>query len=77
MRSQKKDRYKGSTGNQVYHTFIRGYEALGDMTPAKACGIVGKGDNKWITLIQKCRQSTGKIENNNNFFYFWNIRPFY
>ncbi len=75
MRSQKKDRYKGSTGNQIYHIFIRGHEALDDMTPAKACGIVGKGGNKWMRLIQKCRQSTGKIENNNNFFLFLEYTP--
>jgi transposase-like protein len=39
-------------GMQVYHNFIRPHEGLDGKTPAKACGIELKGDNKWITLIQ-------------------------
>lgn len=39
-------------GMQVYHNFIRPHEGLDGKTPAEACGIELKGDNKWITLIQ-------------------------
>ena len=39
-------------GMQVYHNYIRLHEGLGGKTPAEACGIELKGENKWITLIQ-------------------------
>lgn len=39
-------------GMQVYHNFIRPHEGLDGKTPAEACGIELKGENKWITLIQ-------------------------
>jgi putative transposase len=39
-------------GMQIYHNFIRPHEGLDGRTPAEACGIELKGDNKWITLIQ-------------------------
>jgi len=39
-------------GMQVYHNFIKPHEGLDGKTPAEACGIELKGDNKWITLIQ-------------------------
>ncbi len=39
-------------GMQMYHNFVRIHEALNGMTPAEACGIVVKGNYKWMTLIQ-------------------------
>lgn len=39
-------------GMQIYHNFIKPHEGLDGRTPAEACGIELKGDNKWITLIQ-------------------------
>jgi transposase-like protein len=39
-------------GYQVYHNFIKPHEGLNGRTPAEACGIEVKGDNKWKTLIQ-------------------------
>jgi len=39
-------------GMQIYHNYIRPHEGLGGKTPAEACGIEIRGDNKWITLIQ-------------------------
>jgi hypothetical protein len=45
-------------GMQVYHNYIRPYDGLGGKTPAEACGIVLKGDNKWITLIQHASLKT-------------------
>jgi len=40
------------SGMQVYHNFIRPHEALKGKTPAEACGIEVKGQDKWKTLIQ-------------------------
>lgn len=39
-------------GMQVYHNFIKPHEGWDGRTPADACGIELKGENKWITLIQ-------------------------
>lgn len=39
-------------GMQVYHNYIRPHEALDGKTPAEACGIELRGENKWMTLIQ-------------------------
>lgn len=39
-------------GMQIYHNFIKPHEGLTGKTPAEACGIELKGENKWITLIQ-------------------------
>jgi putative transposase len=39
-------------GMQVYHNFIKPHEGLDGKTPAEACGIELKGENKWKTLIQ-------------------------
>jgi hypothetical protein len=39
-------------GYQMYHNYLRPHMALDNKTPAQACGIEIKGDNKWITLIQ-------------------------
>ena len=55
------------SGYQIFHNFIRPHEALKGKTPAEACGIEIKGDNKWITLIQnasvdKTKQTKEKLE---------------
>lgn len=39
-------------GMQVYHNYIKPHEGLEGKTPAEACVIELKGDNRWITLIQ-------------------------
>lgn len=39
-------------GVQLYHNYIKPHEALNGRTPAEAAGIVVKGENKWLTLIQ-------------------------
>jgi hypothetical protein len=39
-------------GMQVYHNYIRPHEGLEGKTPAEACDIELKGENKWIRLIQ-------------------------
>jgi putative transposase len=52
MRGLKKKDTSILQGMQVYHNFIRPHEGLDGMTPAEACGIEIKGENKWITLIQ-------------------------
>jgi len=52
MRGLKKRRTPILQGYQLYHNFIREHEALGNKTPAEACGIKVEGQNKWLTLIQ-------------------------
>jgi len=42
-------------GYKIYHNFVRGHEALGNVTPAEASGIKIEGDNRWITLIQNAK----------------------
>jgi len=39
-------------GYQIFHNYIRSHEGLDGKTPAEACGIEVKGNNKWMTLIQ-------------------------
>lgn len=39
-------------GYQLYHNYFRPHMALEGKTPAEACGIEIKGENKWITVIQ-------------------------
>lgn len=39
-------------GYQLFRNFIRPHEALGNITPAEACGVIVKGEDKWKTLIQ-------------------------
>ena len=46
------------TGYQIYHNYLRPHEALDGRTPAEACGIEIKGNNKWLTLIQNARSGT-------------------
>jgi hypothetical protein len=39
-------------GMQVFHNFIGPHSGFEGKTPAEACGIMLRGDNKWLTLIQ-------------------------
>ena len=52
MRGLKKRHTPTLTGYQIYHDYIRPHEALNGKTPAEACGIQIKGENKWRTMIQ-------------------------
>ena len=52
MRGLKKPDTPILTGYQIYHNYLRPHEALDGKTPADACGIDVKGENKWVTLIQ-------------------------
>ena len=36
--------------SQLYHNYVRPNMGLDGKTPAEACGIEIKGDNKWITV---------------------------
>ena len=40
------------TGCQIYHNYIREHQGIANMTPAEKCGIMIKGENKWVTIIQ-------------------------
>jgi transposase-like protein len=39
-------------GYEIYHNFVRPHSALGGKTPSEKAGIIIKGENKWIGLIQ-------------------------
>ena len=52
MRGLKKDDTPILKGYQIFHNYIRDHEGLKGKTPAEACGIEVKGENKWMTLIQ-------------------------
>lgn len=39
-------------GCQLYHNYVRPHMALNGKTPAQACGIEIRGQDKWKTLIQ-------------------------
>jgi len=57
MRGLKKSDTPIIQGIQIYHNYIRPHEGLNGKTPADACGIEIKGDNKWKTLIQNASRS--------------------
>jgi putative transposase len=52
MRGLKKKDTPILTGYQIFHNYIREHEGLEGKTPAEACGIEVRGENKWKTLIQ-------------------------
>lgn len=58
MRGLKKRRTPILRGYQIFHNYIRPHEALGNKTPAEACGIEIEGNNKWLTLIQNASRQT-------------------
>ncbi len=45
------------TGYQLFHNYIRPHTALDGQTPAERAGIIVKGQNKWLTLIQNASKS--------------------
>jgi len=57
MRSLKREDTPILTGYQIFHNHIRPHQALKGKTPAELCGIVVKGENKWMTLIQNAKQN--------------------
>jgi putative transposase len=57
MRGLKKKSTPILQGMQIFHNYIRPHEGLDGKTPAEACGIEIRGDNKWITLIQNASQT--------------------
>ena len=52
MRGLKNEDTPIITGYQIYHNYVRPHEGLNGQTPAEACGIQIKGENKWLTLIR-------------------------
>jgi hypothetical protein len=52
MRTFEKPETAILTGMQLYHNYIRPHEALKDKTPAEVAGILVRGQDKWLTLIQ-------------------------
>ena len=52
MRGVKKTDSVIFEGCKMYHNYFRPHMGLKGKTPAEACGIEIKGDNKWITVIQ-------------------------
>jgi len=57
MRGLKNEDAPIITGYQIYHNYVRPHEALNGKTPAEACGITVKGQDKWLTLIQNASRS--------------------
>ena len=57
MRSLKTDNSPIISGMQIHHNFIRNHMGIDNMTPSEKAGIIVKGDNKWITLIQNASKS--------------------
>jgi len=43
-------------GQRIYYNHIRPHQGLNGKTPAEACGIGVKGENKWIALIQRASE---------------------
>ncbi len=58
MRGLKRRRTPILSGYQIYHNYIRPHESLDGKTPAEACGIEVKGQNKWLTIIQNASHPT-------------------
>lgn len=56
MRGLKKDDTSILKGYQIFHNYIRPHQGLKGKTPAEACGIEVKGEDKWKTLIQNARR---------------------
>ena len=52
MRGIKKTDSVFFDGYQIYHNYIREHMGLNGKTPAQACGIEVKGNDKWKTIIQ-------------------------
>lgn len=59
MRSLKNPESPILTGYQLFHNYIRPHMALEGKTPAEVAGILVKGDDKWMTIIQNASRSKG------------------
>ena len=57
MRGIKKTDSVVFDGYQIYHNYVRPHMGLNGKTPAQACGIDVKGNNKWLTLIQNASEN--------------------
>ncbi|MDR2708077.1 MAG: DDE-type integrase/transposase/recombinase [Nitrososphaerota archaeon] len=57
MRGLKKTDTTILKGYQLYHNYIRPHEALNGKTPADACGIIIKGQNKWKTITENASKN--------------------
>jgi len=57
MRGLKKDDTPILKGYQIFHNYFRPHGGLEEKTPAEACGIEIKGENKWMTLIQNASRN--------------------
>ena len=53
VRGIKKDDSAILTGMQIHHNYIRPHQGLDGDTPADRAGIRIRGDNKWLTIIQR------------------------
>lgn len=59
MRGIKKTDSMIFDGYQIYHNYIRPHMSLKGQTPADKAGILIKGNNKWLTLIQNAVKENG------------------
>jgi transposase-like protein len=57
FRGLKKDDSPAIAGIQLYHNYLRPHSSLNNDTPADRAGVIIKGDNKWITIIQNASKS--------------------
>ena len=60
-RGLKKDDSILVNGYQIYHNYFRPHMALDGKTPSEKCGIIIKGENRWITIIQNASKNIRKI----------------
>lgn len=56
FRGLKKKNSPVFTGIKLYHNYVRPHMSLDGQTPADRAGIIIKGDDKWLTLIQNAKQ---------------------
>lgn len=57
MRGLKKMETPILRGYQLFHNYIRPHEGLKGKTPAEVAGILIRGDNKWLSLIQNASKT--------------------
>ena len=57
FRGLKKDDSPAITGIQLYHNYLRPHSSLNNDTPATRAGVIIKGNNKWITIIQNAKKN--------------------
>jgi len=58
MRGLKREDTPILRGYQLFHNYVRPHEALEGRTPAEACGLEVRGENRWMTLIQNAAHQT-------------------